>query len=692
MYLNRIYKLQEKTYRIVYEGIDYIWYIELENKNAWPELMSLTDVEEYLDNKELDFIPEVYQTPPLSNELLIPKRDEAYQSILPLISDTPAIFDKSKRNALIKQAVSTGNHPRIYYIRYLRKFYQQGMTANSLLANYCNSGGRGKVRRKSAKKVGKKRDSSDGVGVVVDEKICKLFDLAITGYYFTNFHATLQSTYIKFVNIYRSNYPQASYTEIPTEDQFKYYYYKNHSKKEVLQTTTPNKIYDNDIKALLSTSANLNIGPGGRYEIDATIVDIYLVSEHDPELIVGRPTLYLVKDVFSRMVVGFYLGFENASWVTATLAMINAFCDKVDFCKSYGIDIAPEHWPSVGIPTGMMADKGELLGHQADTLVDSLNIALSNSRSYLGSDKGGVERGFNTIQTSFKPYAKGIVEPVNGKKRLGHRYELDAELNLTQFTKMVIHIILNHNNGRAVKGYDFSPDMPFDSKSVPLQLWNWGIKNRTGKLMYKDEKFVRLNLLPQEKGTLSDKGIKFKGLFYTCIEAIKAGWLERTGETGRPESVIISFDPRIVDEVYIRFEGDLENYWVCKLSDRSRRYRSLSFPEASILKSLENKAYNQSKQKYVFDAAELQEQLEEITNGARAKKPKYSTKTKSSRLRGIKENKQNEKKLERTKTIKPLTNSVIADANKAEVVDIKTGHKKKKFKLPSIEELLGDDE
>jgi hypothetical protein len=129
------------------------------------------------------------------------------------------------------------------------------------------------------------------------------------------------------------------------------------------------------------------------------------------------------------------------------------------------------------------------------------------------------------------------------------------------------------------------------------------------------------------------------------------------------------------------------------LSDRSRRYRSLSFSEAYVLKSLENKAFNQSKQKYVFNAAELQEQLEEITNEARENKPKYSTKTKSSRLIGIKENKQNEKKLERAKTIKPLSKSEIVGVNnKGEVVNIKTGHKKKKFKLPSIEELLGDDE
>lgn len=49
------------------------------------------------------------------------------------------------------------------------------------------------------------------------------------------------------------------------------------------------------------------LGPGSRYEIDATIADIYLVSDSDRACIVGRPTIYFVVDVFSRMVVGFIL-------------------------------------------------------------------------------------------------------------------------------------------------------------------------------------------------------------------------------------------------------------------------------------------------------------------------------------------------------------------------------------------------
>ena len=89
----------------------------------------------------------------------------------------------------------------------------------------------------------------------------------------------------------------------------------------MVRTRTPSRIYQKDKRALTSTSGNLNFGPGARYEIDATIADLYLVAEDDPALIIGRPVLYFVKDVFSRMVVGMYVGLENPSWVAAMVAL-----------------------------------------------------------------------------------------------------------------------------------------------------------------------------------------------------------------------------------------------------------------------------------------------------------------------------------------------------------------------------------
>jgi transposase InsO family protein len=39
---------------------------------------------------------------------------------------------------------------------------------------------------------------------------------------------------------------------------------------------------------------------------------------------IRRPTIYIVIDVFSRMISGFYIGFDNPSYVVAMQAVVNA--------------------------------------------------------------------------------------------------------------------------------------------------------------------------------------------------------------------------------------------------------------------------------------------------------------------------------------------------------------------------------
>lgn len=98
------------------------------------------------------------------------------------------------------------------------------------------------------------------------------------------------------------------------------------------------------MRGLLSTSAAETWGPGARYQIDATLADVYLVSRLKRDRI-GRPVLYIVIDVFSRMIVGIYVGLEGPSWVGAMMALANTAADKVAYCRQFGREIELEDWP-----------------------------------------------------------------------------------------------------------------------------------------------------------------------------------------------------------------------------------------------------------------------------------------------------------------------------------------------------------
>ena len=100
-------------------------------------------------------------------------------------------------------------------------------------------------------------------------------------------------------------------------------------------------------------------GPGHRYQIDATIADVYLVSSVDNTRIIGRPVVYCVIDVFSRLICGLYIGLEGPSWLGAMMALDNVIEDKVVFCKNYGIEITNKEWPNSFLPEKILADRGE---------------------------------------------------------------------------------------------------------------------------------------------------------------------------------------------------------------------------------------------------------------------------------------------------------------------------------------------
>ena len=256
---------------------------------------------------------------------------------------------------------------------------------------------------------------------------------------------------------------------------------------------------------------------------------------------------------------------------------------------------------------------------------------------------------------------------------------------------MIIHIVLHHNKEHVIKGYDFSYDMPEELVANPLQLWNWGVKNRTGLLRSCDPDFVKINLLPIVNGTVSEEGIGFKGLKYNCTEALKLGWFERYSQI-RPKSIEIAFDPRSVDEVYLRPSGNPSEYWVCKISDKSRRYKGLSFADAQLLLKGSRKAHTKAKQKQTYNSPDLQETLESIANEEKMKKTALPVKTNSEKTSSIRKNRNDEKSEERIKTKLSIGNKTEIKS-KGDVVDLNNKKvKNDNLEYPDLDDFLENDD
>ena len=646
------------------EGEDSAFVIEVEDRKGMPQHIKLSELREEIDAGTHSLLIEDKWARVLDEHKLSDKqksiRDRAWEILEPLVAGDaePDIFDKKIRGSLLNEAARKHGVTVKTVYKYLRKFWQRGKIKNSLLPDYENSGAAGKERKAGEQKRGQPRryafDSKIGVGINVDESIKKIFRVAISKFYQNPKETSLTTAYDLMLKEYFAEdfyfegnarksilIPQE---QKPTLRQFRYWFEKEQDIKKTHVARGGARKYALESRALLSSSTAEVYGPGSRYQIDATVADVYLVSRYNRNWIIGRPVVYLIVDVFSRMVVGIDVGLEGPSWIGAMMALANAAADKVTFCREHGISIAEEDWACHHMPDAILGDRGEMESRMVETLIANLNVRIENAAPYRGDLKGIVERHFRTIHQKVKPFMPGYVIP-NANKRLGKDYRLDAKLDIYQFTEIIIHCVLHHNNGHYLESYDrdatlVSEDVP----AIPVELWKWGIQNRSGKLNSFPEDIVKLNLMPTASARIAEDGIRFKKMRYSCEKAIRENWFERARIKKRTEQIEISYDPRNTNYLYIKSQNG-RSFEKCYLLDSEERYMNKSVAEVEYLiehENYQNQRHTGDKQQFKVDLAANIEGVvriaEEMTNQVQDK-----TASKASQVANIKGNRSFEK-------------------------------------------------
>ena len=579
--VNEVIRLDEELYRVLLVTTHHIVWIRLNDKKAFPDTVKPSQLETLLLKDELaradDPFSYVLNLQPelTSKEGII--RDKNYQHIKPLVED-PNFYIKKVRAKHIAEILKTDEISRPYVYKLIRRYWQRGQIPNALLPDYKNSGAKGQKRIPKEKKLGRPRKILAGKGALIDEATEVLFRITIDKYILGK-KFSISRAHRKLKGLYENIFPGTAESEKPTRRQLSYFYNRDYTHIEKIKATFSDVIYKKDVRPRVSTATVQAHGPGSRYEIDATVADLIVVSDHDRNQPIGRPIVYIVVDVFSRFVVGWYVGFENPSYVAAIQALHLGLSDKNHVFHELQIDTDSFSWPAPGLPESILADRGELLGHQIEGLESSFKVRIENTPPYPGDAKGIVERQFRTLQAEFKPFAPGEVVGPIVKKRGGKNYWLDGKLTIAEFTEIIVSSIVMRNFVDPMTKYDRAKDMPADLPLIPVHLWNWGLQNRTGRLRKAETESVRIALLPREKATTSDLGVCLFGLYYSSPQIIELGWMHRASNVIRPKSVEVAYDPNCADVVYLFHKLGSREYWICRLTDFSREYRGCTFWE-----------------------------------------------------------------------------------------------------------------
>ncbi len=446
---NTAYKLNDTgdIVRVLYvhrppEDEKFVIVISLLKKDTMPYEISLEQFESGILEESIlpaeGYDPIVYAEP---SEKQRQSAEKNWSMIGSFVLDEPDCFDKKVRSRFISAKSRETKVNRRQIARLLYRYWARGMSINALFPHNDKVGNAGKPRQYKGTVGRPVQIQTDNRRLLIREEELSNIRKYINLYY--NKHTKYQFRYA-YLQMIKECYTDTNTGQLleqyPTGNQFYYHGCKFVDEKRRFGST----VYNKDRRGITGSSRSEANGPGETYQIDATIADVYLVAHGDPSVLVGRPELYFVTDVFSRMIVGFYTCLESASWENARLALMNAFLPKAAFCQTYGIAIDEEAWPCAGLPRELIVDNGELISRASNVLISNLGITVKNAPAWRPDLKGIVESKFRLLNIDLKAKMPGAVYP-DFNARGGTDYRLDAKLNLTDFTKLVIHFILHYN-------------------------------------------------------------------------------------------------------------------------------------------------------------------------------------------------------------------------------------------------------
>lgn len=304
-------------------------------------------------------------------------------------------------------------------------------------------------------------------------------------------------------------------------------------------------------------------GPGYRYEIDATRIQIRIVSRYKPAQLVREATLYIIIDVWSGAIVGYSLSLEPASWFLAAKALHNCFTPKSKVFQRLNLPYGDEDWVSHHLPTKLAADRAEFVSSKAG-VVPEIGIEVEIMPPMCPERKGSVEGKLEDVKHGDNFYIK----PGKHKKNLQRRDndgKKDAAFTLEELEQRIVEIILDLNN-------DPVPveNMPAEAVNAGVEaityggLFAWGLKHRTGFTRKLPEKVVENELMLRDKGTVTPGGIRYKKQNYTSDELIDSGLMAKAATQGN-FPIDIRYDDLVGDR--IRYLNPIKRDWADAIND-----------------------------------------------------------------------------------------------------------------------------
>ena len=339
---------------------------------------------------------------------------------------------------------------------------------------------------------------------------------ALNKYFYTTKKRTLKNVYTMMLRDSYCNGEGKLSGTYPSFYQFRYFFRKYNTKQTEYISRNGLSYYQRNQRPLVGDGVQAfapNVGVG---MLDATVLDIYLINEAGG--IVGRPILTACVDAYSGLCCGYSLSWEGGVYSLRNL-MLNVITDKVEHCRSFGIEINREDWNCSKLLGKFVTDMGSEYKSGNFEQITDLGVQIINLPSYRPELKSKVEKFFDCIQSYYRNQlkGKGVVEP-DFQERGVHDYRKDACLTMADFEKIIIHCILFYNCKRVLENFPYTEEMLSQAvKPYASDIWNYGCGQDGCSLINVCREQLILTLFPRTKGKFTRYGLSVNGMHYHNI-------------------------------------------------------------------------------------------------------------------------------------------------------------------------------
>lgn len=300
-------------------------------------------------------------------------------------------------------------------------------------------------------------------------------------------------------------------------------------------------------------------------QIDHTEADVIVVEEIT-RLPMGRPTITLAIDVYSRMVTGCYVSMEKPSAVAAGMCLARTMMPKNEYLTDLEV---PGDWPVWGRIAIVHCDNAkEFRGAMLAKACQQYGIDLQMRPVKVPHYGGHIERLMGTSAGEIRKLPGATFS--SPKERKGYDSEKESALTLREFEQRLVDFIVNVYHQRRHT----------ELNVPPRRQWEVGLLGDTfqpGKGIPEvpsDPRRLRLDFLPFVERTVQPYGIVIDDIFY--YHEVLNPWINARDphRTKDKRKFIVRRDPRDISVVYF-YDPEAHQYYEIP-------YRNAAHPPISV--------------------------------------------------------------------------------------------------------------